>query len=71
MLEKITKVLREYKDDESVEVTEATTFGELELDSLDVVELMMNLEEEFSVTIEMDESIKTIGDLMKAIEQAQ
>lgn len=71
MLDQITKVLREYKDDDSLAVAEATTFAELELDSLDVVELLMNLEEEFDVTIEMDESIKTIGDLMKAIEAAK
>ena len=71
MLDQITQVLRTYKDDNSLTVTEETSFAELEFDSLDVVELLMNLEEEFSVTIEMSESIKTIGDLMKAIENAQ
>ena len=30
----------------------------------------MNLEDEFGVTIEMNEEIKTVGDLMKAIENA-
>ena len=71
MLEKITEKLREYKGDPDLEVTEQSTFAELELDSLDTVELVMNLEEEFSVTIEMDENIQSVGDLIKVIEKAQ
>ena len=67
MLEKITKVLRTYKDDQELVVTEQTTFEELELDSLDTVELVMEIEKEFSITIEFDETIKSIGDLIKVI----
>jgi len=71
MLEKITEKLREYKGDPDLEVTEQSTFAEMELDSLDTVELVMNLEEEFSVTIEMNENIQSVGDLIKIIESAQ
>jgi len=71
MLEKITEILRDYKGEPDLEVTEQSTFAELELDSLDTVELVMNLEEEFSVTIEMSENIQTVGDLIKVIESAQ
>jgi len=71
MLEKITKVLREHKNDPTLEVNEQTTFAEMELDSLDTVELVMSIEDEFSVTIEMGEDIKSVGDLMKVIETAQ
>lgn len=70
MLEKIIKVLREYKQDESLEVTEASTFDELGFDSLDTVELVMNIEEEFGVSIELEEGIKSVGDLLGII-QAQ
>lgn len=70
MLERITKVLREYKGNDELEVTPDTSFEELELDSLDTVELVMNLEEEFSVTLEMSEGVKTVGDLMELIEKA-
>jgi len=70
MLEKITEVLRDYKGDPDLEVTEQSTFAEMELDSLDTVELVMSLEEEFSVTIEMNENIKSVGDLIKIIESA-
>jgi len=70
MLEKITEILRDYKGDPDLEVTEQSTFAEMELDSLDTVELVMSLEEEFDVTIEMNENIKSVGDLIKIIQSA-
>ena len=71
MLEKITERLRDYKGDPNLDVTEQTTFAEMELDSLDTVELVMNLEEEYSITIEMDENIQSVGELIKVIESAK
>ena len=71
MLEKITEILRDYKNDADLEVTEQSTFAELELDSLDTVELVMNLEEEFSVTIELSDNIQSVGDLIGIIESAK
>jgi len=71
MLEKIAEILRDYKGEPDLEVTEQSTFTDMEFDSLDTVELMMNLEEEFSVTIEMNENIKSVGDLIKVIKDAQ
>jgi len=67
MLEKIAKILRDYKENEDLAITEATTLAELEFDSLDTVELIMNLEEEFGVTIEMNDEIKSVGDLMRIL----
>ncbi len=69
MLERIAKVINDYMESER-SITEETTFAELELDSLDMVELVMNLEEEFGVNIEMDESLKTVGDLMTLLQKA-
>lgn len=70
MLEKIIKVIKEYKD-VSIEINENTTLKELELDSLDKVELMMNLEDEFGVTLEMNEEMETVKSLMEAIQKAE
>jgi len=70
MLEKITQILRDYKGDDSIEVTENTTFESLGLDSLDTVQLVMDFEETFGVTIEMDRSITSVAGLMKVIESA-
>ena len=71
MLDKVTEILRDYKDNADLVVTEASTFEELELDSLDTVDLIMNMEDAFGVTIKLDEAIKTVGDLIKLIQQAQ
>ena len=70
MLETIQNILRDYKGDPDLDVTEKSTFAEMELDSLDTVELVMSLEEEFSVSIEMNENIQSVGDLIKIIEAA-
>ena len=67
MLEDIAKILRDYKDDQNLVITEGTTFEELSLDSLDVVELVMKIEEDFKVSIEMDEELKSVGKLVEAI----
>ena len=45
-----------------------TNFEELGIDSLDIVELTMSLEEEFGIEITMTEDINTIGDLVDYIE---
>jgi acyl carrier protein len=71
MLERITEILREYKGEPELEVTEQSTFVGMELDSLDTVELIMSLEEEFSVTIEINDTIQSVGDLIGVIESAQ
>lgn len=53
-------------------VTESATFdGDLKADSLDVVELVMALEEEFDIEIPEDEAekIRTVGDAVRYIEK--
>jgi len=70
MLEKITKILQEYKDDENLEVSESTTFEELDLDSLDLTQLVMDVEDAFGVTIEMNEPIKDVAALIAVVKKA-
>jgi acyl carrier protein len=71
MLEKITEILRNYKGEDDLQVTEATTFEELGLDSLDTVQLVMEIEEEFGVSIEMDKSITNVAAVMAIIENSK
>ncbi len=68
MLEKVIAILREYKQDENLAITAESSFSELGLDSLDIVELVMHIEEEFGVSIETSENIRSIGDLLAIIE---
>jgi acyl carrier protein len=54
-------------------ITLETTFDELDADSLDVVELIMALEDEFDIEIpdEDAEKIKTVGDAVEYIKAKQ
>lgn len=46
---------------------------DLGADSLDIVEMLMSLEEEFNITVPEDEAvnIKTVGDIIALIESKQ
>jgi acyl carrier protein len=71
MLEKVKEVVVEQLDCDPAEVKEDSKFIEdLGADSLDVVELVMALEEEFDIEIpdEDAEKILTVGDALKYIE---
>jgi len=70
LLERIIATLKEYTGKNDMNITTDTSFEDLEMDSLDIVELAMKIEDEFNVNIEMSENIKTVGDLVKIIEQA-
>jgi acyl carrier protein len=68
MLKRIEKVLRVNRGDDNLTVTPETVLAELGLDSLDMAELVMELEDEFEITLETDEAIKTVADLTAKIE---
>jgi len=70
VFEKIAKMLAEKLECDVADIKLETEFGTLGIDSLDVMELLMNLEEEFGTEIEMGENkINTVGDLVKLIEE--
>lgn len=71
VLEKIKEILSEQFDVEADEIAVETTLQEdLGADSLDVVDLLMSIEDEFEVEIpdEEVENIKTVGALVEYIE---
>ncbi len=71
VLEKVKSLLSEQFDVEESKITAETTLAEdLGADSLDVVDLLMSIEDEFEVSIpdEEVENIKTVGALVEYIE---
>ena len=68
MFEKIAKYLAEQPDMSASEITPDTTFESLGVDSLDTVEMVMDLEDELGVELELEEKIATVGDLVAFIE---
>lgn len=74
VLERVTKVIVDRLGvDESEVKPEASFRDDLGADSLDVVELVMEFEDEFDMEIsdEDAENIKTVGDAVKYIESKQ
>ena len=71
MLEKLKDLIEDQLDVDVDSITEDSNIQEdLGADSLDIVDLMMAIEEEFDVEIpdEKLEGIKTVGDIAKYIE---
>ena len=68
ILEKVTEILSEKLDCEPTEITPDTEFSTLGIDSLDITEILMDLEDEFSVSLEMDPSLQKVSDLVAKIE---
>lgn len=68
-LEKIAALIVEDRDIDIASIGRETTFEELGLDSLDTVELVMKFEEQFGISIEVNEDLQTIGDVVDLIDK--
>ena len=71
VFEKVKAILSEQFDVEEDTITTETTISEdLGADSLDVVDLLMSIEDEFEIEVPDTEieNIKTVGELVKYIE---
>lgn len=68
MFEKIANYLSGQLDISKDEITAETTFESLGIDSLDTVEMVMDLEDELGVELELEEKITTIGELVAFVE---
>ena len=66
-----TIIIEEFEIEEELITMNTSLTDELDIDSLDLVDLVMTVEDEFSIELpdEALESMKTIGDLVKYIEE--
>lgn len=67
--EKVAQILSVHKGIDKAEIKPESELSSLELDSLDVVELIMQFEEEFDCTLEVQDNLKNVQDFVKIIEQ--
>ena len=65
MKEKIVEILADYKNVDASAIKTDVPFTELGLDSLDVAELVMQIEDELGVTLEMSVKYNTIDKLVE------
>lgn len=69
VFEKIKAIIVEQLDIEEKDVTLETNFLEdLQADSLDVFQIISEIEDDLDITIDTDQNLKTVGDLVNYIE---
>ncbi|SDI82953.1 MULTISPECIES: acyl carrier protein [Proteiniclasticum] len=71
IFEKVKEILMKELNLSGEEVTMEASFEALGIDSLDLVELVMQLEEEFDISMEETEEMKTVEDVVRYIEKAK
>lgn len=68
MFEKIAAYLAEQLDVPADEITMETTFESLGIDSLDTVEMVMDLESDLGIDLDLEEKVSTVGELVAFVE---
>ncbi len=69
VFEKIKEIIAESLDVDVEKITmETNLLEDLDADSLDLYQMISEVEEEFDVKIDEIENIKTVGDVVKIIE---
>ena len=68
IFEKLAAIIAERLECDVGTITADTTFDGLGVDSLDMVEMVMQIEEDLGIEVEMSEKIATVGELVKFIE---
>ena len=69
VFDKIVETIVDAKGIDAAQITPESSFKDLNVDSLDIAEMVMTLEDEFGVTIELEEGVATVQDLVNLIER--
>lgn len=68
VFETVAKLIADRTDRPVEEITKESTFADLGIDSLDSVELLMEMEDELNASLELDQKVETVGELVAFIE---
>ena len=71
VFEAIAELVADRVEKDVSEITMDSKFQDLGIDSLDTVELLMNLEDKLGIEVELDQKVETVGDLVAFIESKQ
>ncbi len=66
--DKLKTLIADHLDIDEAEITMETTFEDLGIDSLDTVELMMEVEDEFGIEVKAQEVGKSVKELVAYID---
>ena len=67
VFEAIRDMIAERNDKDPAEITLETKFKDLGIDSLDTVEMLMDLGDQLGAEIELEEPVETVGELVDFI----
>ncbi|HEM6309166.1 TPA: acyl carrier protein [Streptococcus suis] len=69
VFEKIQEIIVEELGKDAEEVTLTTTFEDLDADSLDLFQVISEIEDAFDIQIDNEEGLTTVGDLVAYVEE--
>lgn len=69
VFEKVQEIIVEELGKEAEEVTLTTTFEDLDADSLDLFQVISEIEDAFDIQIDTEEGLTTVGDLVAYVEE--
>ena len=67
-IDRVKRVLAEHLEIDENEITESTTLDDMGVDSLDAVEIIMELEDEFGIEIEAEEAGRSVKEFVSYID---
>lgn len=68
VFEKIREIIADKLEIEEAQVQETSSFSDMQVDSLYMVEIMLSIEETFGITIDDASGMETVGDLCVYVE---
>ena len=71
VFEKVQDIIADELGKEKEEVTLETSFEELDADSLDLFQIINDIEDEFDGEVDTEADMKTVSDLVKYVEAQQ
>ena len=71
VFEKVQDIIADELGKEKEDVTLETSFEELDADSLDLFQIINDIEDEFDVEVDTEADMKTVSDLVKYVEAQQ
>ena len=69
VFEKVQEIIVEELGKDAEEVTLTTTFEDLDADSLDLFQVICEIEDAFDIQIDTEEGLTTVGDLVAYVEE--
>lgn len=67
ILETLASIIADKIDADAAEIKPETTFEELGIDSLDITDIAMSVEDAFGIEVEVSGELKSVGDLVNLV----